>query len=105
MTDKLEAKRQQRAELLKGSGVRIFEMIQYVTSPLEGELDDWPANIQDAIYAALERKAKDVQLPIKIVLAYCDVDYDLDPAKVPSVYFVRVVASEIVAKLDKGRMH
>lgn len=102
---KLDELRERRAELLKGSEIRTFEMIQYVTAPLEGELDDWPANIQDAIFAALERKAKSVQLPLKIVLAYCDMDYDLDASKVPSVYFVRVVASEIVAKLDKKRMH
>lgn len=82
----------------KTKGIRTFEMIQYVTAPLEGEFDDWPANIQDAIYAAAERKSKDVELPLTIVHTRCDKDIDTeDPNK---VFFIHVILSEIVIGID-----
>lgn len=37
---------------------RIFECRVDVTGFLEGELPDWPPNIQDGIYAAMERLCK-----------------------------------------------
>lgn len=37
---------------------RVFELRVDVTGYLPGELQDWPAHIQDAIYAAMERVIK-----------------------------------------------
>lgn len=75
------------------SPVRIFECNQYVTSFLEGGIDDWPAQIQDQLYAAMEAKAKEVQLPLAVVASWCDFDFDSKP-------HVRVILSEIVAAKD-----
>lgn len=78
----------------KHTGIRTFEIVQYISGPLEGELNDWPANIQDAVYAALERKAKEVELPLAIVASRCDIDHDAtDPQR---KFFLHIVASEIV---------
>ena len=43
--------------------IRTFDLIVPVSGYLEGTLDDWPAVIQDGVYAALERKAHEVGLP------------------------------------------
>lgn len=76
--------------------VRTFEIVQYLNAPIECEtMDDLPANLQDAVFAALEAKAAQVELPLKIVLVRCDKDIDsLDPTR---VWFLHIVASEIVA--------
>lgn len=80
---------------MKGhTGVRTFECIQYVTGPLDGTLEDWPAQIQDAAHAAMERKSQEEQIPLTVVAAYCDKDHDaIDPRK---TWFVRIILSEIV---------
>jgi len=75
--------------------IRTFEVVQYVTGYLPGEINDWPDKIQDIIYKALERKAHEVQLPLTIVCSYCDKDYG--DTEADDKYFVRIVASEIVA--------
>lgn len=86
-------------ELVKGpQRIRTFEMIQYVTLALEGGIEDWPANIQDAIYEAAERKAKEVELPLAIVFAVCDKDHDSTDEN--KQYFIRVVLSEVVIGID-----
>ena len=41
--------------------IRTFDLIVPVSGYLEGTLDDWPAVIQDGVYAALERKAHEVE--------------------------------------------
>lgn len=84
-------------------GVRTFEVIQYVSGFLEGGMDDWPANIQDAVYKAMERKSDEVQLPLVIVASFCDVD--IDSEDVNKRFFIRVIASEIVAVDTKGTRH
>lgn len=95
----MEDKREQAKTPLGGTNIRTFELLQYVSGFLEGGIDDWPANIQDAIYKALEAKSHAVQLPLTIVMSYCDADVDSeDPRK---KFFVRIIASEIVA-VDTG---
>lgn len=81
----------------KISGVRLFEMVQYVTGFLEGSFDDWPGQIQDPIYAALERKADEVELPLTIVHSSCQIDYGDKQDKSEDRFYLYVVASEIVA--------
>lgn len=81
------------------TGVKTFELVQYVNGYLEGELKDWPANIQDAVMQALERKAREVELPLTIVGSYCDLDYG--ETKGQDRFFLRIIASEIVVK-DTG---
>ena len=82
--------------MLKHTGVRTFEIVQYVSGFLEGELNDWPANIQDAVYAALERKAREVELPLKVVHSYCNEDIDSTDAQ--KRFYLHIIASEIVIK-------
>ena len=71
-------------------GIRIFECVVNVTGYLEGELDDWPANIQDKIYLALERKADEAKIPITVIFSYCGHDVD-------EGHYIYVLASEVVA--------
>lgn len=79
----------------KTTGIRTFEVDVPISAPLEGELNDWPANIQDGIYAALERIAEREQLPLAIVHSRCDVDHDVAEGA-PGRYYLHVVASEVV---------
>lgn len=83
--------------LTKATGIRTFQLLADVTAYLEGELADWPANIQDRILEALERKAKEVELPLMIVYSACGKDEFADTDK----FFVYVVASEIVVADDR----
>ena len=80
----------------KNSGVRTFEMTVPVSHFIEGPFDDWPPQIQDGILAAMEKKSKEVEAPLAIALARCDIDYDLDEKDV-GYFFVHVVLSEVVA--------
>lgn len=59
------------------------ELIVGVTGYMPGELKDWPANIQDEIYAALERyklamrqKYQIPTLTYDVVRSQCDFDID-----------------------------
>lgn len=78
--------------------MRQFELTAYLTAALPGSLKDWPPNIQDAIYTALEAKAKEVGVPLEIVASHCDIDYGDDAAHDRPFAFVRAV--EITAKSD-----
>ncbi len=80
--------------------VRTFELIQYVTAPLEGGIKDWPSHIQDAIYEALEKKAQQVELPLTIVDAGCLIDY-ADEEGQADRFYVLVMASEIVVRDER----
>ena len=75
--------------------IRTFDLAANVNGWLDGTIDDWPANIQDVLYAALERKAKEVQLPIVIVYSKCEIDPDV-PEGSPGHFYLHVIASEIV---------
>lgn len=91
---------------LKPSGIRTFEIVQYVTAPLEGGMDDWPSNIQDAVYKALEDKAAQVELPLVIIHSRCDIDWDAtDPLR---KFYLHIVASEVVMAdertINQGRL-
>lgn len=79
----------------KPTGLKTYEIVQYVTGFLPGELQDWPAQVQDAIYAALERKAKEVELPLAIVASYCTMDPALEEGGIDRP-LIHVIASEIV---------
>lgn len=79
----------------KTTAVRTFEVDVPVSAPLEGEFNDWPANIQDPIYAALGAVAEREQLPLVIVHSRCDVDHDVAEGA-PGRFYLHVVASEVV---------
>ncbi|RTL04963.1 hypothetical protein EKK58_09150 [Candidatus Dependentiae bacterium] len=81
--------------------IRTFEITNTVTGFLEGTIKDWPAHIQDAIYAALERKAHEVELPLTIVHSRCDIDYGEAEDRSQDKYYIHVIASEIVAKDER----
>jgi len=78
----------------KHTGIRTFEIVQYVTGFLEGSMDDWPAQIQDVVYKALERKSHEVELPLAIVHSRCDVDHDAVDAQ--HKFYLHIIASEVV---------
>lgn len=94
----MQNQRDHAKSLLQAPGIRTFEIVQYVTGFMEGGVDDWPANMQDAIYAALERKAHEVQLPLKIVHSYCDEDIDSEDER--KRFYVHIIASEVVVKYE-----
>lgn len=91
-------------KLQPSTGIRTFEAVQYVSGPLGGTLEDWPAQIQDAIWKALDVASGNVQLPLTIVHALCDKDHDAtDPNK---TWYIHVVASEVVVAYEpKGTVH
>ena len=75
--------------------IRTFDLIVPVSGYLEGELDDWPAVIQDGVYMALERKAHEVELPLVIIASRGGVDEDKQDHE-PGRFYVHIVASEVV---------
>lgn len=79
-------------------GIRTFDLIVYVTGWLDGGIKDWPVQIQDRIWEALERKAHEVELPLTIIESYCDVDYGEAVDRSQDRFFLRCIASEIVVK-------
>lgn len=79
---------------VNGKPIRTFELVVNISGPLEGEFKDWPANIQDTIYAAMERKAAEVQLPLALVGS--EAAYD----EIGGHWYIRVILSEVVAKLE-----
>ena len=79
--------------------VRTLELNVTVSHFLEGSVEDWPSNIQDGVYAALERKAVETALPLVIVKSHCDVDHDKEEGE-DGRFFLRVIASEVVMSTD-----
>lgn len=73
---------------VKMKAPRQFEAVVHVSGPLEGGFDDWPANIQDGIYRALEKKSKEVKLPLIIVNAVYEYD------SVEYGHYIRITAWE-----------
>lgn len=80
---------------LANTGIRQFEIVVHVSGWLEGTLEDWPAQIQDVVYAALERKSKEVELPLAIVFSKCDHEPTL-PDDHPQKFYMHIIASEVV---------
>lgn len=62
-----------------------------VTAHMEGTIENWPANIQDGIYAALARTSLGSKYEIKI--SYCDRNWDKDQPDGSPQYFVHVIAT------------
>lgn len=92
-------------------GIRTFEMVQYISGwPAsfpdtgEGTMDDLPANLQDVIYKAMERKSLEVALPLAVVKVRCDVDLD-KPEDAPDRVFLHVILSEVVAADIRATRH
>ena len=84
--------------------IRTFRVMQYITAPIECEqMNDLPSQIQDRIYAALEKKAQELELPLTIVAVRCDRDIDSEDPK--RQWFLEVIASEIVMAIEPGRLH
>lgn len=89
-------------------GIRTFEFTQYVTGFLEGQFEDWPDNIQDIIYEAVERKAQQVELPLTIVHSGCYIDYGEAMDRSQDRFYVQVILSEVVVaderEIDKQQI-
>lgn len=76
--------------------VKTFELTVPISGALDVPFEDWPAEIQDGLYAALERLSHQEQLPLAIVHAQYGRDYDLSPNQV-GYHYLHVIASEVVA--------
>jgi hypothetical protein len=83
-------------QLLKQQQVKVWDIFAHVSGPLEGKLEDWPAQIQDTIYKMLEAKAHELELPLAIVDSACIIDYGDD--ETADKWMIQVVVSEVVAK-------
>lgn len=83
------------SDIVNRSQIKTYELTVAVTHFMEGTLDDWPAVIQDGVYAALEALAYKEQIPLAIVASRCDTDPDVDK-HLPGHFFIHVVASEVV---------
>lgn len=81
--------------MVKSTGIRTFELDVSISGPLSVPFDDWPANIKDGIYAAMERLAAQVQLPLQMVYAEYKIDHDKQEDE-PGRHFLHVIVSEIV---------
>lgn len=89
MTDGIETKQNADGSWTgKATGIRVFDMMVNVSGYLEGKFDDWPPNIQDPIYVALEKKTHEVELPLTIIDSGCGQDED--------GFYLHVIASEVV---------
>lgn len=92
---------------LRAPEIRTFELIQYVSGFLDGELKDWPANIQDVVLEAMARKSDEVKLPLTVIASGCE--FDDDPECAPEKKFwVKVLLSEIVVvdmRSVEGTLH
>lgn len=78
---------------IDNKGVRTFELWVRTTAMLPpdvSKVDDLSDAMQTALMTALDRKAKEVELPLVVVYVQPDVDFDGKPG-------LHVVASEIVA--------
>lgn len=80
-------------------GVRTWQIVLDADGYYEGGIDDWPAYLQDKIYAALENLSKQVELPVVIVYSgFHNNEHASDAHKEQYPYFMWVVASEVVVK-------
>ena len=83
MRNQIEALRKQ----YKNKRRMIAEMKANVTAFMDGTIENWPRNIQDRIYAALEQTS--LGRGYKIQISYCDEDHD------NGGWFVHVIATGV----------
>lgn len=63
----------------------VIDAVAPVNGLLEGNIDNWPANIQDELYKRLEARGQELGMMFIVVESYGG--FDLDAG-----YFVRVIA-------------
>lgn len=88
-------------EIIRPKPIRTFEMVPTVSGYLEGELKDWPAEIQDIVYKALEVIAARVELPLAIIYSSCEVDHGEAMDGSDDRFYVHIIASEIVVRDER----
>lgn len=60
--------------------LRVFELRANVTGFMLGGLEDWPAHIQDVIYAAMERVVKKARIKsLDVIQSRCGRDDTTEP--------------------------
>ena len=82
-------------------GVRVFDMTVGVDAYPGEKIDDWPANIQDGVYAAVEALGNELQIPLAIVDSRADKDEDDTLPDGRPLFFIHVVISEVVMGLPE----
>lgn len=92
-------------------GIRTFECIVPLTGwpksfPEDGngKMEDLPQNIQDGVYAAMERKSLEVGLALAVVMVRMDTDHDKTEGE-PGHIFLHVILSEVVTINTQGTRH
>ena len=78
------------------NGLKTFEMTVAISGVLDVPMEDWPANVQDKVHAAVEAVSEREQLPFAIVHARYGTDVDLPPFA-PGHHYLHVIISEVVA--------
>lgn len=58
---------------------QITDMFVALSANLEGGIMDWPANIQDGILKALERKEAQENCKYEIIQSHCVLDFNDHP--------------------------
>lgn len=81
-------------ERVDSTGIRMFDGVFPVDGPLPGELKDWPANIQDPIYKAIEQLSFVTQLRLALIASRCDIDHG--ETKEQDQWYIHIVVSEVV---------
>ena len=71
---------------------RVVDLVVDVSARLAGNIEDWPANIQDGVYKALADKCHDAHADFKIVQSYSDIEYDTG---VPYIHVIAVATQTI----------
>lgn len=96
---------------LRAPQIRTFETFIILTGWPEafdnqgnGKIEDLPARLQDEIHRAMERKSKELSLPLAVVMLRVDEDHDI-PKETLGHYFLHVVLSEVVAVDMRGTRH
>ena len=78
---------------------RTFEIVIECDKAWQGVIDDWPPNIQDKVWGALERLKDREEIQLTIIHSeFRDNDHAGDNVKAQYPYVMYIVASEIVIK-------
>ncbi len=91
----------------KTTDIRTFEGAFPISGKLDVPFADWPSNIQDGIWEALDALASKVELPLQVVYAEYRTDPDV-PEEAPGRHYLHVVVSEVVMAdertIDRNRV-
>lgn len=77
------------------TSIKTFEAVVPISGKLDVPFDDWPNNIKDGIWQALDSMAHQLQMPLQIVYAEYKTDPDV-PEEAPGHHYLHLAVSEVV---------